>query len=239
MSTSSDYYSLLGVFRDATQDEIKRAYFEAAQRLHPDKNEAPGETEIFLDVQQAYDTLSSPEKRAAYDATLAPEDELIHPIVERISFSRESLVRLSESQLIYALLEWKPRQSENELNTPPLNVCLVLDRSTSMKGEKMDMVKLLYHRAISIDTRNKSVTALDMESDTTKSVPYDCVIIATGSRPFVPPIPGAHELLNKGVFIISNPENAKQIIDYSKGISSAVVVGAGAIGLEVLFGGGG
>ncbi len=141
MSTSLDYYSLLGIFRDATQEEIKRAYFEAAQRVHPDKNEAPGETEIFLDVQKAYETLSNPQKRIEYDKTLSPETEIPQPIVQRVLFSRESLVRLSENQLIYALLEWKPRQSENEFNTPPLNVCLVLDRSTSMKGEKIEMVK--------------------------------------------------------------------------------------------------
>jgi NADH oxidase (H2O2-forming) len=103
----------------------------------------------------------------------------------------------------------------------------------SMPTEKMDMVKLPYHKAISIDNENKIVTALDIDSNTTKPVPYDSVIIATGSKPFVPPIPGAHELLNKGVFVINDLENAKQIVDYSKSISSAVVVGAGAIGLEV------
>ena len=141
MSNSPDYYALLGIFRDATKAEIKHAYLEAAQRLHPDKNEAPGETEIFLDVQQAYETLSEPRKRAAYDTTLAPENTTPSPIVDRFSFSRESLVRMNESQLLYALLEWKPHEDEHSFNTPPLNVCLVLDRSTSMKGEKMEMVK--------------------------------------------------------------------------------------------------
>lgn len=141
MVSSPDYYSLLGIFRDANDKEIKRAYFEAAQRLHPDKNEAPGETEIFLDVQQAYETLSDPQKRAAYDATLPAEDPQTNLMVGRYLFSRESLVRISETQLLYALLEWKPRQTEGEFNTPPLNLCLVLDRSTSMKGEKIDMVK--------------------------------------------------------------------------------------------------
>lgn len=136
-----DYYALLGIFRDATQEEIKRAYFEAAQRLHPDKNEAPGETEIFLDVQQAYETLSNPKKRAEYDATLAPEKKVESPLVQRVLYSRESLVRLNETQLIYALLEWKPRRNKDEVASPPLNICLVLDNSTSMKGENIEMLK--------------------------------------------------------------------------------------------------
>ena len=136
-----DYYALLGIFRDATQEEIKRAYFEAAQRLHPDKNEAPGETEIFLDVQQAYDVLSNPEKRIEYDKTLSPEEKVLSPIVQRVFYSRESLVRLGETQLIYALLEWKARKNDHEVVSPPLNICLVLDNSTSMKGQNIEMVK--------------------------------------------------------------------------------------------------
>ena len=43
-SSKPDHYTTLGVFRDASQEEIKRSYFEAAQRLHPDKNVAAGET---------------------------------------------------------------------------------------------------------------------------------------------------------------------------------------------------
>ena len=139
--TLPDYYALLGIFRDATQEEIKRAYFEAAQRLHPDKNEAPGETEIFLDVQQAYDTLSNSEKRTKYDKTLSPEEKTSSPILQRVFYSRESLVRLGETQLIYALLEWKVRKNDDEVVSPPLNICLVLDNSTSMKGQNIEMVK--------------------------------------------------------------------------------------------------
>ncbi|WP_345321538.1 DnaJ domain-containing protein [Candidatus Villigracilis proximus] len=52
-----DYYAVLGVFRDASPEDIKHAYFEAAQKLHPDKNVAAGETELFLEVQQAYEVL--------------------------------------------------------------------------------------------------------------------------------------------------------------------------------------
>lgn len=65
-----DHYAVLGVFRDASQEEIKRAYFDAAQRLHPDKNVAAGETELFLEIQQSYEILSNPKRRNLYDATL-------------------------------------------------------------------------------------------------------------------------------------------------------------------------
>ena len=141
MSTSLSYYAILGIFRDATQEEIKRAYFEAAQRLHPDKNEAPGETEIFLDVQQAYETLSDPKRRTEYDDSLKLEEDIPSAIIQRVLYSRQSLVRLDELQLVYAFLEWKPRQNDDEVVSPPLNLSLVLDNSTSMKGTNIEMVK--------------------------------------------------------------------------------------------------
>lgn len=136
-----DHYAILGVFRDASQEEIKRAYFEAAQRLHPDKNVAAGETELFLEIQKAYEILSNPKRRNLYDATLPPEIEVNSALKHEILFSRPNLVSLSEPQLVYALLEIGTRAEKDSLPTPPLNICLVLDRSTSMQGDKMDMVK--------------------------------------------------------------------------------------------------
>lgn len=136
-----DYYTVLGLLREASQEQIKRAYFEAAQRLHPDKNVAAGETEIFLEIQKAYEVLSNPKRRLQYDATLPPEIEA-HPLLtHQIYFSRPGLVKLNEPQLVYVLLEVEPRSEGEKFPAPPLNVCLLLDRSTSMQGEKMDMVK--------------------------------------------------------------------------------------------------
>ena len=136
-----DYYSLLGISRDASQEEIKRAYFEAAQKLHPDKNTAAGETELFLGVQQAYETLSNPKRRPQYDATLPPEEKVNLPYQYRVIYSRPKLVRLDEPQMLYIILELEAPADARATPSPPLNVCLVLDRSTSMQGEKMDMVK--------------------------------------------------------------------------------------------------
>jgi Ca-activated chloride channel family protein len=141
MPKKPDYYAVIGVARNASQEEIKQAYYGAAQRLHPDKNVADGETEIFLDIQQAYETLSNPKRRKQYDATLPPEEEPDLPIKYKVYYSRPNLVRLNEPQMLYVLLEISPQKKSKEIPAPPLNVCLVLDRSTSMKDEKMDVVK--------------------------------------------------------------------------------------------------
>ena len=136
-----DFYGLLGLRRDATPEDIKRAYFVAAQKLHPDRNTAAGETEIFLDVQQAYETLSNPKRRAQYDATLPPETIIKLPYNHKLIASRPTLIRMDEPQMLYVILELDAPLEARQTPAPPLNVCLVLDRSTSMQGEKMDMVK--------------------------------------------------------------------------------------------------
>ena len=136
-----DYYTILGVARDASQEEIKQAYFGAAQKLHPDKNKAAGETELFLEVQQAYEALANPQRRAQYDATLPAEKKIVLPYQHRIFCSRPSLMHMDEPQMLYVMLELETPEESRQTAAPPLNVCLVLDRSTSMQGEKMDVVK--------------------------------------------------------------------------------------------------
>lgn len=63
----ADHYEVLGVSREASDEEIKKAYRKLARQLHPDVNPSPDAAEQFKDVTHAYDVLSDPEQRRRYD----------------------------------------------------------------------------------------------------------------------------------------------------------------------------
>ena len=68
MATKRDYYEVLGVSKDASAEELKRAYKKLAIKYHPDKN--PGDKEAeekFKEAAEAYDVLSDANKRSQYD----------------------------------------------------------------------------------------------------------------------------------------------------------------------------
>jgi molecular chaperone DnaJ len=67
MSANRDYYEILGVPRNANQTDIKKAYRQMAMKYHPDVNDSPDATEVFKEVNEAYQVLSDPQKRATYD----------------------------------------------------------------------------------------------------------------------------------------------------------------------------
>ena len=62
-----DYYEVLGLGKDASQDEIKKAYRKMARQYHPDVNKAADAEDKFKEVKEAYDVLSDDQKRAQYD----------------------------------------------------------------------------------------------------------------------------------------------------------------------------
>lgn len=67
MAMPRDYYEVLGVKRDASEDDLRKAHRKLARQWHPDMNKSPEAAQRFAEIQEAYDTLSDKEKRAAYD----------------------------------------------------------------------------------------------------------------------------------------------------------------------------
>ncbi|KAG0324925.1 hypothetical protein BGZ99_001284 [Dissophora globulifera] len=66
-SSGGDFYKVLGVQKDASDTDIKKAYRKLALQMHPDKNGAPGADEAFKIVSKAFTVLSDPQKRAVFD----------------------------------------------------------------------------------------------------------------------------------------------------------------------------
>jgi Ca-activated chloride channel family protein len=136
-------YDRLGLPRDATQEEIRRAYRQLVLRLHPDKNVNKGDTELFIDIHQAFERLSDPNIKAEYDHQLPAEPILDSPLSIKSTYSQPLITRLSEPQLFYAFLELSIHPDTNlRLASTPLNISLVVDCSTSMLGIRLDTVKL-------------------------------------------------------------------------------------------------
>ncbi len=81
MPASRDFYQILGVPRDASQDEIRRAYRKLARSHHPDINADPAAEERFKDISEAYDILSDPQTRRRYDA-FGPDFRQVPPEVD-------------------------------------------------------------------------------------------------------------------------------------------------------------
>lgn len=148
-----DPYSILGVSRSATEDDIKKAHRKLAQRLHPDKNrDNMGAALQFQDVSLAYDTLSDPNKRKQYDQYALEKEKNTTDtyFTLRVTPSRRALAPLPEEQVLYLLAEIFPAPVANKVEKveASLNLCLVIDTSNSMKGARIERVKVAAQRII-------------------------------------------------------------------------------------------
>lgn len=130
----ADLYSVLGVDRHAGAEEIDAA-FDAWTR-QADGGE-PFDEQTRERVRYAYDVLISPSRRAIYDSLMAETTR--SSLLFDLSLSAETLPLLDTPQIVYALVNLQPQESVKERRRP-LNLGLVIDRSTSMRGERLERV---------------------------------------------------------------------------------------------------
>lgn len=136
-----DHYRALGIPYDATPEEIRAAYFDLARKLHPDVNPDKSAQTQFITIQKAYDILGNTNSRADYDSNLPAATRQVPDISVNVKFSRSVVPRLAENQLMYVLVELICTGEVEYGHLPPFHICVVIDRSTSMQGSRMDMVK--------------------------------------------------------------------------------------------------
>jgi Ca-activated chloride channel family protein len=144
-----DLYAVLNISSDATTDEIRQAYRQLARQVHPDMRDGQGTSLLFRQVQEAYEILGNPQQRSAYDqqrveAGLSPQSIFQW----KMQPSRSALSVGVDEQVIYLLFEIAAGQSDQARGRQALNICLVLDRSTSMQGSRLEQTKSSAHRMI-------------------------------------------------------------------------------------------
>jgi Ca-activated chloride channel family protein len=167
MGSEKNHYQILDISRDATQEEIRSAYRRKVREHHPDAQPSlAGDPGSFLAVQQAFETLSNPEKRKLYDASLPAEEELIQ--VSTI-FNRSSLIKIKEPQLLFILMDIQAPPQAKKIAPSPINVALVLDQSTSMKGTRLDLVKSAARRIVN-QLRPQDILSIVAFSDKTRVI---------------------------------------------------------------------
>lgn len=150
MDVTRDYYAILDIEPSADAEEIRKAYRRLVREHHPDTRNAPaGTTLLFRQLQEAYEVLGDPAQRAAYDqaraeAGLSPEAAVRWKFVT----NRQIYPVLPDEQAIYVMLEVAAAKQVSTQERLPMNLCLVLDRSTSMQGQRLDQVKAATYRLI-------------------------------------------------------------------------------------------
>jgi Ca-activated chloride channel family protein len=141
MEFDRDHYAVLGVSSDADLPAIKQAYRQLVRRHHPDVSHEEGAAQRFHEIQQAYEILSDPQQREAFNHWRKQQGlEGPVPLLLRVTPSQEALPSLGESQVLYVMAELSA-SDQIEAQRLPFNLCLVLDRSTSMKGGRLQQVK--------------------------------------------------------------------------------------------------
>ncbi|PKN84140.1 MAG: hypothetical protein CVU46_15065 [Chloroflexi bacterium HGW-Chloroflexi-8] len=136
-----EFYNLLELPFDATQDEIRKAYFDAAKIYHPDVNQSSEVQEKFLNIQKAYESLIDTQKRKIYDSGIPDQYKNQKQIQVNAFYSRTNIPLIEDDQLFYLLLDIFPINQKNPDILPPINLCIVLDKSTSMQGIFLDKIK--------------------------------------------------------------------------------------------------
>jgi len=210
-----NYYNLLKISFDATQEEIRKAYFDSAKKFHPDKTKTLQKNDHFIQIQNAYETLINEETRKNYDTLFKNVIKKDESLQINAYYSRSVIPLLSEQQLFYLLLDIFSTRDLKDNELPTLNLCIVLDRSTSMQGEFLNNLKLEILNLIKL-LKDDDIVSLVSFSDWAETVIPPCKIKDIGkefSKILTINASGSTEILKglqEGIKNLNQVENEQQ-----------------------------
>jgi Ca-activated chloride channel family protein len=141
MDITKDYYQVLEISSEASEAVIRKAYRQLARQYHPDANPNPAAAEKFQALQAAYEVLSDPIERHKYDHWRSQQGiDRSAALTLRAITSHPTLRPTAQEQAFYVHLDISPT-ANLPLSRLPLNLCLVIDRSTSMQGARLQSIK--------------------------------------------------------------------------------------------------
>lgn len=161
----------MGVSPDATDDDLRQAYRAAARRFHPDANHAPGASLVFQEINAAYEVLADYNNRQQYDRQYRDRKLGDINLGLQIFYSRRHLKPMPEPQLLYVLAKAQPRFQSRISTDAPLNICLVVDRSKSMAGTRLQHVKSAANRIIDECRPNDLISMVVFSDDAEVIIP--------------------------------------------------------------------
>jgi hypothetical protein len=231
-----DYYQILGVNQSSSAEEIKRAYRKLAITYHPDKNPDPQAESIFKEINEAYDILSDPEKRRAYDfrhqAPFTTSQEVYNQPRHRdpaYKPGKTKVFRKSERENLHELMvEYLPFVQKATLFCFIISTCLLIDFVWPVR-ESQERIRQTSTRTTF--SRNASTTWWVIETTSGKQVdlPYTASDIA---------IPGEAVTIHASFFlgVPRKVQIAEHVIKIGKSIYGNFIFAPAALLIFSFFG---
>jgi Ca-activated chloride channel family protein len=141
MQAEKNYYEVLQIEVGSDEADIRKAYRLLVRKYHPDVSKDADATSRFKEIQEAYEVLGDPEQRRRYDRQRQSDGlDKSSSLSLNVLVSHKQLKINVAEQAVYVLLDISPA-IDLPTSRLPLNLCLVLDRSTSMQGMRLQQVK--------------------------------------------------------------------------------------------------
>lgn len=167
MDKEVEYYAILGITPQATPDQIRAAFASLRSKIPQDQQNKSANPE-YARLATAYEVLGDPERRATYDSLLV-ETKSLEMVNLRVEASRDRIKISDAPQVVYLLVDILPPAQETKRR--PLNLSLVLDRSTSMQGTRLSHMKTAVELIINRLTKQDTLSIISFSDRAEVVVP--------------------------------------------------------------------